>query len=89
MPLAEFPIEGNEEGCACRQAGSPGFLAALSDVDCFHPSEAMHARLAAAGWNRLTLDAASRAETIVWEDVPKVRCLEAGDRIQTTEALAL
>ncbi|KZV88555.1 hypothetical protein EXIGLDRAFT_678820 [Exidia glandulosa HHB12029] len=64
-------------------------IESLSNVDCFHPSAKTHERVAAAGWNRLTLDAAARGETFTWEDVPTVRCLEAGDRIQTKGALGL
>lgn len=30
-------------------------ITAVSDVDCFHPSEAAHRRLAAGVWNRLTM----------------------------------
>ncbi|KZW03511.1 hypothetical protein EXIGLDRAFT_711213 [Exidia glandulosa HHB12029] len=62
---------------------------ALSDVDCFHPSEKFHGVLAAAGWNRLTLNATARAETIKWQDVPTLRCMDEADRINTNGALDL
>lgn len=37
-------------------------ITAISPVDCFHPSEATHQRVAAALWDRLTLSRVSSAE---------------------------
>jgi len=59
-------------------------LTALSNIDCLHPSTSAHANLAAALWNRLTLDATSRAAPIPFEDTLTFRCLEDDDRIQTS-----
>ncbi|GFZ44598.1 hypothetical protein JCM24511_02322 [Saitozyma sp. JCM 24511] len=53
---------------------------ALSPVDCFHPSEAAHQRVAAGIWNRLTMSLEDKARPIRWEDEVRVRCLEEGDR---------
>ncbi|KZV88552.1 hypothetical protein EXIGLDRAFT_772595 [Exidia glandulosa HHB12029] len=63
-------------------------IEALSDVDCFHPSQATHARIAAAVWNRLTLATADRAEVFAWADTPVIRCLQDTDRIQTKDLIA-
>ncbi|KAL7419380.1 hypothetical protein Q5752_006218 [Cryptotrichosporon argae] len=57
-------------------------IEALSSVDCFHPSEAAHRRVAAGLWNRMTLGMEDRAAPIRWQDEIRVRCLEEGDRIR-------
>ncbi|KAL1408829.1 hypothetical protein Q8F55_005643 [Vanrija albida] len=56
-------------------------ITAVSDVDCFHPSEAAHRRLAAGVWNRLTMGLADKAIPIAWTEDIWVRCLEEGDRV--------
>ena len=72
-------------------------IEALSPVDCFHPSEKAHQRVAAGFWNRMTLSSVGdfdhsltfalltaqkeRAVPIEWEEDIQVRCLESGDRI--------
>ncbi|KAH7103683.1 hypothetical protein BKA62DRAFT_48382 [Auriculariales sp. MPI-PUGE-AT-0066] len=55
----------------------------LSDVDCFHPSAATHARVAAEAWNRLSLNATGRAAGFVYSDTVQIRCLQESDRILT------
>ncbi|QRV83156.1 carbohydrate esterase family 16 protein [Ceratobasidium sp. AG-Ba] len=55
----------------------------VNSVDCFHPSTAGHERIAAGLWNRLTLNATSRAAPFTWEETPQFRCLDETDRIQT------
>lgn len=62
-------------------------IQALSNIDCFHPSASGHAVFAAALWNRMTLDQASRAQQVLWEDSPLVRCLEEDDRVLTRAEL--
>ena len=57
-------------------------ITALSPVDCFHPSEAAHRRVAAGFWNRLTLGLEGRSLPVEWEEDVMIRCLEEGDRIQ-------
>ncbi|ODO09998.1 hypothetical protein I350_02222 [Cryptococcus amylolentus CBS 6273] len=57
-------------------------IEALSPVDCFHPSEALHRRVAAGIWNRLTLSLEEKYTKILWDDGPQVRCLEEDDRFQ-------
>ncbi|WRT63230.1 uncharacterized protein IL334_000133 [Kwoniella shivajii] len=54
----------------------------LSKIDCFHPSELSHQRVATGFWNRLTLNMEEKYTPIPWEDDPSVRCLKADDRIQ-------
>ncbi|WVN88522.1 uncharacterized protein L203_103733 [Cryptococcus depauperatus CBS 7841] len=56
-------------------------ITALSPIDCFHPSQAAHQRLAAGFWNRLVLDLETKYIPIKWEDNVWVRCLEENDRI--------
>ena len=53
----------------------------VSPIDCFHPSEAGHQRVAAGFWNRLTFGKKERALPIPWEEIV-IRCLEDDDRIQ-------
>jgi len=63
-------------------------IESVSDVDCFHPSEAAHRGIAAQLWNRLTLDKTSRAESFsLTPGQYPVRCLQEGDRIQTKAEL--
>lgn len=57
-------------------------IQALSAVDCFHPSEAAHRRVAAGFWNRLTLSKREKAVRVVWDEGIMVRCLEDRDRIR-------
>ncbi|CAD6575832.1 MAG: hypothetical protein TREMPRED_001504 [Tremellales sp. Tagirdzhanova-0007] len=57
-------------------------ITALSPVDCFHPSEAGHQRVAAGFWNRLTLGFEEKNIPIIWEDEVMIRCLEEDDRVQ-------
>ena len=56
-------------------------ITALSPVDCFHPSEAGHQRVAAGFWNRLTLSPEEKGVPIIWEDEVMIRCLEEDDRV--------
>lgn len=60
-------------------------IEALSKADCFHPSEAAHARMAAGVWNRLGMDPGEKAIPLNWEEEVMVRCLEEEDRIQTRQ----
>ncbi|EIW72937.1 hypothetical protein TREMEDRAFT_15851, partial [Tremella mesenterica DSM 1558] len=60
-------------------------IEALSPVDCFHPSEETHRRVAAGLWNRLTLSLDDKARPIYWEDIIKVRCLQEEDTIRVGE----
>ncbi|EJD43634.1 hypothetical protein AURDEDRAFT_145439 [Auricularia subglabra TFB-10046 SS5] len=62
-------------------------IQSLSSVDCFHPSEATHARVAAEAWNRLPLSASARGQTFAYPDKPLIRCAQPEDRIQTKAAL--
>ncbi|TYJ57438.1 hypothetical protein B9479_001754 [Cryptococcus floricola] len=55
-------------------------IKALSPLDCFHPSEAAHQRVAAGFWNRLTLSLEEKYLPIKWEEDIWVRCLEEHDR---------
>ncbi|WVQ82911.1 hypothetical protein IAT38_005047 [Cryptococcus sp. DSM 104549] len=78
-----------QPGTAVDLANYP--ITALSPIDCFHPSEAAHQRMAAGIWNRLTLDLEDKYQAIKWEDEVWVRCIEEGDRIpvgMVSEALA-
>ncbi|KAG8957288.1 hypothetical protein FRC03_010289 [Tulasnella sp. 419] len=59
-------------------------IEAVSNVDCFHPSTANHERIAAAIWNRLTLNADLRELEFGWTEEVLMRCLEEDDRLQTT-----
>ncbi|WVR03054.1 hypothetical protein IAU60_000043 [Kwoniella sp. DSM 27419] len=56
-------------------------IEALSPIDCFHPSEMAHQRVAVGFWNRLTREMKEKSLPIEWEDVPMIRCLEEGDRV--------
>ncbi|KLT41312.1 hypothetical protein CC85DRAFT_303387 [Cutaneotrichosporon oleaginosum] len=62
-------------------------IEAVSPIDCFHPSEDAHQRLAAGIWNRLVLPQAYKSFPFAWEDDVWVRCLEADDRVQVRQAL--
>ena len=44
-------------------------IQALSAVDCFHPSEAAHRRVAAGFWNRLTLERVSESLGLCGSDL--------------------
>jgi len=59
------------------------FLPALSDVDCFHPSAATHARVAAEAFNRMPLTKAEKATSFVYDSNVQIRCLQETDRIST------
>jgi len=63
------------------------FFAALSDVDCFHPSKITHQRIARHLFNRLTLSHEERSTVFDWQPEPKVRCLQETDRIKTKALL--
>lgn len=52
----------------------------LSEVDCFHPSQEGHERVAVGFWNRLTLSQENKARPIAWADERMIRCLEQSDR---------
>ncbi|WWD22714.1 hypothetical protein CI109_107207 [Kwoniella shandongensis] len=56
-------------------------ITALSPIDCFHPSELAHQRVAAGFWNRMTLSLEKKYLPIEWEAEVYVRCLEEDDRI--------
>jgi len=62
-------------------------IAALSDVDCFHPSKMTHQRVARHIFNRLTLSQEERSTVFDWQTEPKVRCLQERDRIKTKALL--
>ncbi|ORX35013.1 hypothetical protein BD324DRAFT_112149 [Kockovaella imperatae] len=55
-------------------------IEALSPIDCFHPSEAAHQRVAAGLWNRLTMGLETKSRPIRWTEEVSVRCLEDDDR---------
>ncbi|WWC90174.1 uncharacterized protein L201_005107 [Kwoniella dendrophila CBS 6074] len=57
----------------------------LSKIDCFHPSELSHQRVASGLWNRLTLTLDQKYQPIPWEEEPMIRCLEEDDRIRIGE----
>ncbi|RSH88410.1 uncharacterized protein EHS24_000954 [Apiotrichum porosum] len=84
--IREWEAEDDSTFAAVWQPGSAFDLehypiTALSPADCFHPSEAAHARIAAGVWNRLTMDPGEKAIPVKWEEEVMVRCLEADDRI--------
>ncbi|KAK8844732.1 hypothetical protein IAR55_006582 [Kwoniella newhampshirensis] len=56
-------------------------ITALSPIDCFHPSEQAHQRVAAGFWNRMTMSLEAKYLPIEWEDEVYVRCLEENDRV--------
>nr|XP_018266174.1 uncharacterized protein I303_00143 [Kwoniella dejecticola CBS 10117]OBR88332.1 hypothetical protein I303_00143 [Kwoniella dejecticola CBS 10117] len=60
-------------------------IEALSKIDCFHPSEMSHQRVAVGLWNRLTLSYEDKFRPIPWEEEPLIRCLEEDDRIRIGE----
>ncbi|BEI83151.1 hypothetical protein CcaverHIS002_0310190 [Cutaneotrichosporon cavernicola] len=62
-------------------------IEAVSPIDCFHPSEEAHKRLAAGVWNRLVLPQAYKTFPFAWEGDVWVRCLEADDRVQVRQVL--
>ena len=53
LPRSVTPADRRQPGAAIDLAHWP--IEALSPVDCFHPSEKAHQRVAAGFWNRLTL----------------------------------
>ena len=63
------------------------FSLALSDVDCFHPSAATHARVGAEAFNRMPLTKAEKVTTFVYNSAVQIRCLQETDRISTTNEL--
>ncbi|WVQ72265.1 hypothetical protein IAR50_001814 [Cryptococcus sp. DSM 104548] len=83
--VREWEQEGDEGFGVIWQPGSAIDLEnypikALSPLDCFHPSEAAHQRVAAGFWNRLTLSLEEKYQPIKWDDEIWVRCLEEDDR---------
>lgn len=84
--VREWEKEGDEHFGAIWQPGTaidlPNYpITALSPIDCFHPSEASHQRMAAGIWNRLTLNLEEKYLPISWDDEIMVRCLEEDDRV--------
>ncbi|WWC67286.1 uncharacterized protein I206_101194 [Kwoniella pini CBS 10737] len=72
-----------QPGTAVDLANYP--IEALSKIDCFHPSELSHQRVAVGLWNRLTLSLDDKYKPIPWEEEPMIRCLEEDDRIRIGE----
>ncbi|RKP06759.1 hypothetical protein THASP1DRAFT_18042 [Thamnocephalis sphaerospora] len=55
---------------------------ALSNFDCFHPSEMTHGYIAKTIWNGLTLSQAERPTSISYDSKLRVRCPTANDRLR-------
>jgi phospholipase B1 len=90
--VQQWDAERNSSFAAIWQPGTALDLAhypieAVSPIDCFHPSEEAHRRLAAGVWNRLVLPQAYKTFPFAWEDDVWVRCLEPDDRVQVRQAL--
>lgn len=64
------------------------YFSALSNTDCFHPSEATHELFAATIWNRLTAVQAELEQPVPWSDTLTFRCLEESDRFRTKSLLS-
>jgi phospholipase B1 len=54
----------------------------LSNFDCFHPSESLHAYLAKVTWNGLALPIEQRPTHISYDPNLKIRCPTANDRLR-------
>ncbi|KAK6904726.1 hypothetical protein I203_105542 [Kwoniella mangroviensis CBS 8507] len=88
--IREWEEEDDPSFAAIWQPGTSVDLAsypieALSKIDCFHPSELSHQRVASGLWNRLTLSMKDKYRPIPWEEEPMIRCLEEDDRIRIGE----
>ncbi|WVW81292.1 hypothetical protein I302_103283 [Kwoniella bestiolae CBS 10118] len=88
--IKEWEEEDDPSFAAIWQPGTSVDLAnypieALSKIDCFHPSELSHQRVASGLWNRLTLGMKDKYQPIPWEQEPTIRCLEESDRIRVGE----
>ncbi|WVQ64327.1 uncharacterized protein L199_002489 [Kwoniella botswanensis] len=88
--IREWEEEADPSFAAIWQPGTSVDLAnypieALSKIDCFHPSELSHQRVAGGLWNRLTLNMKDKYRPIPWEEEPMIRCLEEEDRIKVGE----
>lgn len=58
-------------------------IEALSNWDCFHPSELAHAYLAKLMWNEV-FGQGMKQERVVWQDPKDISldCIQDGDRIR-------